>query len=569
MATKAKMRLGDILVDAGIINESQLLEALQIQKKSGLQLGKVLLQMKYITDKDLVFSLSKQLNIPQVDLTNMKLSNEALDKVKENFARKYKLIPTKVDGNKLTLAITNPFDLFAIDEIAVKTGMEVESTLATESEVQNAIEEYYGVASSIEEVARHLGLEDMEGDEAEVDEIPPPAEGEAPVAKLVEMVLKQALEDGASDIHIEPSEKILLIRNRIDGVLFESKKIPKPIESAVISRIKVMGKMDIAETRAPQDGGFSQKMLGRDIEFRVSTCPTIYGENIVIRILDRSKLHLDLNDMGLIGESLVKYQRLLANPYGVILVTGPTGSGKTTTLYSSLNQLNTPDKNIKTIEDPVEYRLPGIRQTQVNPKAGVTFATGLRSVMRQDPDIVMVGEIRDAETAQIAIQAALTGQLVLSTIHTNDTASTISRLAEFKIEPFLMVSAVIGVIAQRLIRRICDACKEERSPTEEELEILTHHGYKPEDLKLCVGVGCKQCKNSGYKGRMGIYEVLLIDDMIRKMILNRAAPMDIRDKAVSSQGLKTLRQDGILKVTLGMTTLEELNRMTFAEDTDF
>jgi len=568
MATKAKLRLGDILVEAGIINESQLLEALQIQKKNGLQLGKVLLQMKYITDKDLVFSLSKQLNIPQVDLSNMKLSNEALDKVKENFARKYKLIPTQIDGNRLTLAITNPFDLFAIDEIAVKTGMEVESTLATESEVENAIEEYYGVASSIEEVARHLGLEDMDSEEG-VDDIPPPSEGEAPVAKLVEMVLKQALEDGASDIHIEPLEKVMRIRNRIDGVLFESKKIPKPIESAVISRIKVMGKMDIAETRAPQDGGFSQKMLGRDIEFRVSTCPTIYGENIVIRILDRSKLSLDLDNMGLIGDSLEKYQRLLANPYGVILVTGPTGSGKTTTLYTSLSQLNTPEKNIKTIEDPVEYRLPGIRQTQVNPKAGVTFASGLRSVMRQDPDIVMVGEIRDAETSQIAIQAALTGQLVLSTIHTNDTASTISRLAEFKIEPFLMVSAIIGVIAQRLIRRICDACKEERPATEEELAMLAHYGYKPEDLKLSVGKGCKLCKNSGFKGRMGIYEVLVIDDMIRKMILNRAAPMDIRDKAVASQGLKTLRQDGILKVTMGMTTLEELNRMTFAEDAEF
>ncbi|MGP0628866.1 GspE/PulE family protein [Nitrospina sp. 32_T5] len=570
MAIKSKLRLGDILIRAGAINESQLLEALEIQKKTGMQLGKVLVQMKYITDKDLVSSLSEQMDIPQADLENIKIPNEATDLVEEKFARKYMLIPFKVEGKKLNLAITNPFDLFAIDEIAVKTGMDVVTWLSTESEVHRAIEEYYGVASHIQDVVNHLGV----GEKArkKVEE-PVKAEvadsNDAPVKKLVDLILRQALEDGASDIHIEPYEKFLLIRNRIDGVLFEAKRIPKSIESALISRLKVMGSLDIAETRAPQDGGFSRKLQGRDIEFRVSSCPTIYGENLVIRLLDRSKLSLSLDDLGLIGGSLEKFQKLLRNPYGVILVTGPTGSGKTTTLYASLSQLNTPDKNIKTIEDPVEYRLDGIRQTQVNPKANITFATGLRSLMRQDPDIVMVGEIRDAETAQIAIQAALTGQLVLSTLHTNDTASTISRLAEFGIEPFLMVSSIVGILAQRLVRRICQECKTERAPTPEEIEIFNIQGFEVDGLTLYEGEGCKNCKKSGYRGRVGIYEVLLVDDIIRKMILDRSAPMDIRDRAMSSQGLRTLRLDGLSKVLNGMTTVEELNRMTFTEDSTF
>ncbi|CAI2716896.1 Type IV pilus assembly ATPase PilB [Nitrospina watsonii] len=570
MAIKSKLRLGDILIRAGIINESQLLEALDIQKKSGTQLGKVLLQMKYITDKDLVYSLSEQMDIPQVDLESTKISNEAIDLVAEKFARKYMLIPFKVEGKKLSLAITNPFDLFAIDEIAVKTGMDVHTWLATETEVHGAIEEYYGVASSIQDVVNHLGVggkkkkEDEETVKAEATEV-----ADAPVKKLVDLVLRQALDDGASDIHIEPYEKVLLIRNRIDGVLFEAKRIPKTIESALISRLKVMANMDIAETRAPQDGGFSRKIGVKSIEFRVSSCPTIYGENVVIRLLDRTKLSLTLDDLGLMGDNREKFQKLLRHPYGVILVTGPTGSGKTTTLYASLSQLNTPDKNIKTIEDPVEYRLPGVRQTQVNPKANITFATGLRSLMRQDPDIVMVGEIRDAETGQIAIQAALTGQLVLSTLHTNDTASTISRLAEFGIEAFLMVSSIVGILAQRLVRRICAECRFERSPTEKEIEIFTKQGFDTVGLKLYRGEGCKNCKNSGFKGRVGIYEVLLIDDVIRKMILDRTAPMDIRDRAMTTQGLKTLRQDGLSKVIQGFTTLEELDRMTFTEDSTF
>ncbi|MCF8721915.1 GspE/PulE family protein [Nitrospina gracilis] len=569
MAIKSKLRLGDILIRAGVIDESQLLEALEIQKKTGMQLGKVLLQMKYITDKDLVYSLSEQMDIPQVDLENIKISNEAIELVEEKFARKSMLIPFKVEGKTLNLAITNPFDLFAIDEIAVKTKMDVVTWLATETEVHRAIEEYYGVASSIQDVVKHLGVEDKKKKKEEAKQPEGGTTTDAPVKKLVDLILVQALEDGASDIHIEPYEKILLIRYRIDGVLFEAKRIPKSIESAFISRLKVMANMDIAETRAPQDGGFSRRLEGKNIEFRVSSCPTIYGENLVIRILDRSKLTLTLDDLGLIGGGLEKFQKLLRNPYGVILVTGPTGSGKTTTLYASLSQLNTPDRNIKTIEDPVEYRLDGIRQTQVNPKANITFATGLRSLMRQDPDIVMVGEIRDAETAQIAIQAALTGQLVLSTLHTNDTASTISRLTEFGIEPFLMVSSIMGILAQRLVRRICSECKVERPITPEEMKIFEMHELEVSGRSLYHGEGCKSCKNSGYRGRVGIYEVLLVDDIIRKMILDRSAPMDIRDRAISTQGLRTLRLDGLSKVLEGFTTVEELDRMTFTEDSTF
>jgi type IV pilus assembly protein PilB len=379
------------------------------------------------------------------------------------------------------------------------------------------------------------------------------------------MILKQALDDGASDIHIEPTEDGLNIRYRIDGVLFGASQPPKSVESALISRIKVLSNMDIAETRAPQDGGFSAQLGPKEIELRVSTCPTIYGENMVLRILDKSKLMVDLEASGLMGTSLIKYNELLEKPYGVILVTGPTGSGKTTTLYGSLAKLNSPSRNIKTIEDPVEYRLEGIRQTQVNPKANITFATGLRSLMRQDPDIIMVGEIRDTETAEIAIQAALTGHLVLSTLHTNDTPGALSRLSDLKVEPFLLASSIVGVLAQRLVRKICKQCKVQHEATEKELAVLFPNGNPPSSVTLYHGEGCKACKKSGYSGRMGIFEVLIITDDLRALILQKAAPMSIRDKARETQDMKSLREDGIAKVLGGYTTVDELNRVTFAD----
>jgi len=571
MVVKEKLKLGEVLVRSGAITQEQLENALQIQKQYRLQLGRVLVETKLITEEQLVATLSEQFGIPRVDFGRIKIRPEALQKVKEKLARKHNLIPVAINNGKLIVAMTHPLNLFAVDEVTIQAGMEIESRVASASEIERAIQDHYGVAASIEAAVQSLGGVDQKrgqaGGVSRTYQIPDNVE--APVARLVEMIIKQALEDNASDIHIEPGEEALQIRYRIDGVLFGASSPPKSIESALISRIKVMANMDIAETRAPQDGGFSMKFGTRDIELRVSTCPTIWGENVVLRILDRSKLFLQLPDLGLLGDSLKKFDSLLKTPYGVILVTGPTGSGKTTTLYAALSKLNSSEKNIKTIEDPVEYRLPGIRQTQVNPKANITFATGLRSLMRQDPDIIMVGEIRDQETAEIAIQSALTGHLVLSTLHTNDTAGALTRLADLGIEPFLMTSSVIGILAQRLVRHICKECKVEVPTTDEDIAALFPNGYTGKPLVLFEGKGCRACKRSGYSGRIGIFEVLMITDAIRKLILEKAAPMVIRDEAIKTQGLNSLRNDGFSKVVQGLTTVAELNRVTFAEDQNF
>ncbi|MFQ5673633.1 MAG: GspE/PulE family protein [Nitrospinales bacterium] len=569
MATREKLRLGDVLVQAGAITKEQLEEALRIQKTSGERLGKTLVRIRFLTEDKLADSLAKQLKIPYVDLREIKINQAAIKKVEQNIAEKHTLIPIAIQDGQLTVAMADPLNIFAIDEVTIHSGMDVKPAVSPGEDIEHAIQEYYGVAASIEAAMKSIGVLDAKKQEAQaVLEDQPAAAAlevsETPVAKLVEVILKQALDDGASDIHIEPTEDDLNIRYRIDGVLFEATHPPKSVESALISRIKVMSNLDIAETRAPQDGGFSIKLGAKEIELRVSTCPTIYGENMVLRILDKSKLMVDLKTSGLMGSSLEKYQTLLKKPYGVILVTGPTGSGKTTTLYASLNLLDCKTKNIKTIEDPVEYRLPGIRQTQVNPKAGITFATGLRSLMRQDPDIIMVGEIRDGETSDIAIQAALTGHLVLSTLHTNDTAGALSRLSDLGAEPFLLASSIVGVLAQRLARRICQNCKTKYELGPDELKQLFPKGTDKKVL-LSRGEGCRQCKRSGYQGRIGIFEVLMVTDDIRALILKQAAPMTILKAARQTQGLRTLRYDALQKVLNGYTTLEEVNRVTFAE----
>ncbi len=571
MPSRQKLKLGDVLVNAGTITEEQLQQALAEQKQNNTPLGKALVQLGFLAEEKFLNSLADQLKIPYLDMQGVKISQEAIRKVPETVARKHRIIPIDIENGSLKLAMTDPLNIFAVDEVTIQSGLDVITVLAAESDIERAIQEEYGVAASIKAAVKSLGVQEQEKEEAQqiasgggttTAKLDAP---EAPVAKLVEMILKQALDDGASDVHIEPTEKALNIRYRIDGVLFEASQLPKSVESALISRIKILSNMDIAETRAPQDGGFSAQLGPKEIELRVSTCPTIYGENMVLRILDKSKLMVDLEASGLMGASLNKYNDLLENPYGVILVTGPTGSGKTTTLYSSLAKINTPDKNIKTIEDPVEYRLEGIRQTQVNPKANLTFATGLRSLMRQDPDIIMVGEIRDTETAEIAIQAALTGHLVLSTLHTNDTPGAISRLSDLKIEPFLLASSIVGVLAQRLVRKICKHCKVQHEATEKELSVLFPNGNRPPSVTLYHGEGCKACKKSGYSGRMGIFEVLVITDELRELILQKAAPMSLRDRARETQDMKSLREDGISKVLGGHTTVDELNRVTFAD----
>jgi len=569
MAIRQKLKLGDVLVQAGAITSDQLNQALAKQQAKKIPLGQALVELGFITEEKFLTSLATQLKIPYLDMQGVKISQEAIRKVQESVARKHKVIPIDIENGSLKLAMTDPLNIFAVDEVTIQSGMDVITVLAAESDIERAIQEQYGVAASIKAAVKSLGVQEEKKEEAAAfisgDAGPATIDAtEAPVAKLVEMILKQALDDGASDIHIEPTEDSLSIRYRIDGVLFEATKPPKSVESALISRIKVLAKMDIAETRAPQDGGFSARLGPKEIELRVSTCPTIYGENMVLRILDKSKLLVDLQGSGLIGRSLEKYHELLDKPYGVILVTGPTGSGKTTTLYGSLAKLNLPTRNIKTIEDPVEYRLDGIRQTQVNPKANITFATGLRSLMRQDPDIIMVGEIRDTETAEIAIQAALTGHLVLSTLHTNDTPGALSRLSDLKIEPFLLASSIVGVLAQRLVRKICTQCKVQHEPTEKELQVLFPRGDR-QPVTLYHGEGCKACKKSGYAGRMGIFEILVITDDIRELVLKKAAPMTIRKKAVETQDMKSLREDAIAKVLSGLTTVDEVNRVTFAD----
>ncbi len=570
MAIRQKLKLGDVLVQAGAITEQQLIQSLAEQKQNNVPLGKALVQMGFISEEKLLNSLADQLKIPYVDIQAIKFSQEAIRKVPETIARKHRIIPISIENGSLKLAMADPLNIFAVDEVTIQSGMDVITVLAAESDIERAIQEEYGVAASIKAAVNSLGVQDKKKEEAQQvvsggGMKAPKLETDTPVAKLVQMILQQALDDGASDIHIEPTEEGLNIRYRIDGVLFGAAQPPKSVESALISRIKVLSNMDIAETRAPQDGGFSAQLGPKEIELRVSTCPTIYGENMVLRILDKSKLMVDLEASGLMGSSLEKYNELLEKPYGVILVTGPTGSGKTTTLYGSLSKVNSPSRNIKTIEDPVEYRLEGIRQTQVNPKANITFVTGLRSLMRQDPDIIMVGEIRDTETAEIAIQAALTGHLVLSTLHTNDTPGAISRLSDLKIEPFLLASSIVGVLAQRLIRKICKHCKVQHEASEKERAVLFPNGNQPPSVTLYHGEGCKACKKSGYSGRMGIFEVLVITDELRELILQKAAPMSLRDKARETQDMKSLREDGISKVLGGYTTVDELNRVTFAD----
>ena len=570
MAIRQKLKLGDVLVQAGAITEEQLIQSLNEQKQNNVPLGKALVEMGFISEEKLLNSLADQLKIPYVDIQGVKFSQEAIRKVPETIARKHRIIPISIENGSLKLAMADPLNIFAIDEVTIQSGMDVVPVLAAESDIERAIQEEYGVAASIKAAVNSLGVQEKKKEEAQQivsggGTTAKKLETDTPVAKLVQMILKQALDDGASDIHIEPTEDGLNIRYRIDGVLFGAAQPPKSVESALISRIKVLSNMDIAETRAPQDGGFSAQLGPKEIELRVSTCPTIYGENMVLRILDKSKLMVDLEASGLMGPSLKKYNELLEKPYGVILVTGPTGSGKTTTLYGSLSKVNLPSRNIKTIEDPVEYRLEGIRQTQVNPKANITFATGLRSLMRQDPDIIMVGEIRDTETAEIAIQAALTGHLVLSTLHTNDTPGALSRLSDLKIEPFLLASSIVGVLAQRLVRKICKHCKVQHEASEKELAVLFPNGNPPASVTLYHGEGCKACKKSGYSGRMGIFEVLVITDDLRELILQKAAPMSLRDKARETQDMKSLREDGISKVLGGYTTVDELNRVTFAD----
>jgi type IV pilus assembly protein PilB len=566
-------RLGDLLVAEGLITPEQLARALAEQKGTTEKLGGVLVRLGLLTEDQLIGFLSRQYGIPSITLSQLDIDPEVLRLVPPQIARKYEVLPVKRVGNTLTLAMADPTNVFAVDDVAFMTNLQVLPVVASQASIRQAIERNYeGQSSAFTDVLTELTadavdvevLEDEEaGGKVDVFELKESAD-EAPVVKLVNMVLVDAIQKGASDVHWEPYEKVFRIRFRIDGVLHEMLTPPKRLEAAIISRLKIMANLDIAERRLPQDGRIKLRYRGREIDFRVSTLPTIFGEKAVLRILDREALKLDLTQLGFEPWALEQFQAAIRQPYGMILITGPTGSGKTTTLYSAIHTINAPDVNILTAEDPVEYNLKGVNQVQVNEAVGRTFAAALRAFLRQDPDVILVGETRDLETAQIAIRAALTGHLVFSTLHTNDSPSTIARLVDMGIPPFLVASSLLLVVAQRLGRRVCKDCRE---PYEADEDSLVPYGHQPTGRgrrTLYRGQGCRACNFTGMKGRVALYEVMPVTSEIRDLILRGASTGEIR-AAAQSQGMKTLRQAGLTKVLEGVTTVEEVLRVTVAD----
>lgn len=565
MLKKKTKKLGEILLDHKIISPEQLKQALEEQKITRKEIGQILLKLGYIKETDIAIALAEQLEAPYLNLDDYEIEDDSLKLIPGEIAHQYQVIPVFSIDNVLTIAMTNPQNVTVIDTIRHITGKQIEPVVATEKDIQTAIEQNYGASVQISDSLDEV-MQTIEAESAEFQEDIRPEEDlrqlaeDQPVVKLVNMILAQAIRDQASDIHIEPEEDVVRVRYRIDGILHEIFSPPKHLQAAIISRIKILAEMDIAENRIPQDGRFRIRLDKHEIDLRVSTLPTAYGENVVMRLLDKRSILLDIKDLGFSNSNLKKIEDILSHSYGIILVTGPTGSGKTTTLYSALNLLNSIEKNIITVEDPIEYRLKMIRQSQVNPKAGMTFANGLRAILRQDPDIVMVGEIRDSETANIALQAALTGHLVLSTLHTNDAVGALSRMQEMGVEPFLLATAAIGVIAQRLVRKICEKCKEEYEPSKNIIKRLGLNGNQKKYV-FYKGKGCNACKGTGYRGRMGIYEILKIDDKLKEMVIANSSADKIKKMAVTL-GMHTLKHDGIVSALKGKTTIEEVVRVT-------
>jgi type IV pilus assembly protein PilB len=554
----AKAQLGTLLIERGLCTPLQVDAAMVEQARSGVSLGRVLVDQGVLTETDLVATLAAQVGLEFVDLHDRQIDPTASGAVSDALARRYQALPIAWDGSTLVVAMADPSNVLAVDDIRSVTGADVRIVVATRSAIEAAINRTNRLDADVEDVtAGALDLAEDDQDLASIREVTE----DAPIVKLANLLIRQAIQDRASDIHIEPTEHDVRIRYRIDGVLHEVMRSPKRVQSGLISRIKIMADLDIAERRLPQDGRLSAMIAGRPIDLRVATLPTVFGEKIVMRVLDKGTALLDLGELGFLPSTLERYRTMFEKPYGTILVTGPTGSGKSTTLYSTLNQLNDPSKNVITVEDPVEYRLPGINQVQINPKAGLTFAAALRTILRADPDIVLVGEIRDRETAAIAMEAALTGHLVLSTIHTNDASSTPTRLIEMGLEPYLVSSSVDCVVAQRLIRRLCERCKEASLPTAAERIAL---GWDDEDgdvpEELFQPVGCGACSRTGYQGRFALHEVMLVTEDLKAMIAERAHPEDIRKVAVA-QGMATLKRVGLTHVRNGMTSVEELLRV--------
>ena len=569
-------KIGDLLLKEKLITPEQLNRALEHQKKYGGRIGSILVELDFVTEDDITSVLSHQYGVPSINLDYFEIDPDVVKLIPLETAQKYQVIPLSRVGSTLTIATTDPSNVFAMDDIKFMTGFNIEPVIASEGAILRAIEKYYGTPHSIElkKVYDQLSIEEKkdefdleleeEQEELDVDELQRSSE-EAPIIKLVNLFIHDAVKKGASDIHIEPYEKDFRVRFRIDGVLYNMMSPPLKLKDALTSRVKIMAKLDIAEKRLPQDGRIKIKTTldGKkmDIDFRVSCLPTIYGEKIVMRILDRSKLMLDMTRLGMEPSSLKTFESAILKPYGMVLVTGPTGSGKTNTLYSSISRLNTPDVNIITAEDPVEFNLFGINQVQIHEQIGLTFAAALRSFLRQDPNIILVGEVRDFETAEIAIKAALTGHLVLSTLHTNDAPSTVNRLLNMGIEPFLVANSLLLICAQRLVRRVCSNCKaEEKIPKKTLVDI----GFSPEEANNMVvlkGTGCDVCNNTGYKGRLGLFEAMAISDEISELILIGASARELKRKAME-EGMITLRKSGLIKIKEGVTTIEEVVRET-------
>lgn len=552
--------LVDILIDEELVDRDTLLEAHATSQESGLPMGRVLVQSGALTEPQLVRVLAMQVGLEFVDFTDFTPDSGARRKLSGAVCKQHTAMPVRVEDGVLVVALADPGNVVALDDLRNASGMQVQPAVAVRDDLRQIINRCYRNDSDIDELTTALHQESTAFQEAQAALVAD-TESDAPVVKYVNLMITQAISDRASDIHVEPGEHEMRVRYRIDGVLHEVMRSPASVSNGVISRLKVMADMDIAERRKPQDGRLSVNHEGRKIDLRVAALPTVWGEKVVMRILDNSTAQMALEDLGFSDDNFDRFRLSYTKPYGMILVTGPTGSGKSTTLYATLNIVSRPEINVITVEDPVEYRIPGINQVQVNAKAGMTFAAALRSILRADPDVVLIGEIRDAETAQIAVEAALTGHLVLSTLHTNDSASAVTRLTEMGIEPFLVGSALDAVVAQRLARRLCDRCKEPYEPSEEE---LTGSGY-PFDVSegsptLHRPGGCSRCSQTGYRGRVALHEVMTVTSEIEKLAIARASGSQI-DEVARSQGMAGLREDGWLKVLQGVTSVEELLRV--------
>jgi type IV pilus assembly protein PilB len=554
---EAGERLGQLLMKAGVITDGQLNDAVEVHKATGSPLGRVLVELGYATQGAILSVMAQQIGIPYIDFTERKPDPTAVAVVPKDLATRYVLMPVGFDEQgRLLVAMADPQNVLALDDLRIITGYEIRPGISTKDDILSVIEDTYKVAEHVDPDDWSAGSDEFASEDLSgLSEVT----SDAPIVKLVNFIITKAVADRASDIHIEPQERDLRVRYRVDGVLHEVMRSPKATQQAIISRFKIMADMDIAENRKPQDGHTALTISGHKLDFRVSTLPTVYGERVVLRILRKDSILLKLSDLGFLPGSLERFESSFRKPYGAILVTGPTGSGKSTSLYAAINVLNDPGRHIITAEDPVEYRLPGVNQIQTNARAGLTFAAALRSFLRCSPDVILVGEIRDQETAKIAIESALTGHLVLSTLHTNDAAGAVTRLVEMGVEPFLVASALDCVLGQRLARRLCGDCKEEYEPPK---QLLLDAGYTEDNLpeKLMRAKGCKKCGNTGYRGRMGVHEVLLMTEEISKLTVSEATAEEVKTVAVQ-QGMLTLRQDGLEKARMGQTSIEEITRV--------